>query len=220
MIAFEMKVKGTNVLRGRTRRSTSSGPSRGLPGIPFLAPWANRLDEQAFYAERQAVRVRHGARQRERRPSHSRFSDRTDQWQVVEPKADGKSAWVTSRLDRLKQPVWMKQFPFAHTIEMTHRLQDGALEMLTKSRTHAAEPMPVSIGFHPYYQLTDSPRDEWTVAIPARTWWMLDYRKVADRRNRADRADLPGRQGRAKDYNLDDVFSDLVRDAQGRATPC
>ena len=64
-------------------------------------------------------------------PIHG-FMSRTDQWQVVEAKADGKSAWVTSRLDVYKQPMWMKQWPFAHTIEMTYRLQDGVLEVQTK----------------------------------------------------------------------------------------
>ena len=37
-------------------------------------------------------------------PSHG-FLGRSDQWQVVELKADGKSAWVTSRLDFYKQPM-------------------------------------------------------------------------------------------------------------------
>ena len=65
-------------------------------------------------------------------PIHG-FMTRTDQWQVLEAKADGKAAWVTSRLDTSKQPAWMKQWPFAHTIDVTYRLQDGTLEVLTKS---------------------------------------------------------------------------------------
>ena len=47
----------------------------------------------------------------------------------------------------------MKQWPFAHTIDVTYRLQDGTLEVLTKVTNHAIEPMPVSLGWHPYYQL-------------------------------------------------------------------
>src|SRR6266576_734283 len=66
-------------------------------------------------------------------------------------KADGKSAWVTSRLDVFKQPMAMKQWPFAHTIEMTHRLQDGVLQIQTTLHNMSAEPMPATIGFHPYY---------------------------------------------------------------------
>jgi len=150
-------------------------------------------------------------------PIHG-FMTRTDQWQVLEAKSDDKAAWVTSRLDAYKQPMWMKQWPFAHTIDVTYRLQDGTLEVLTKVTNHAIEPMPVSLGWHPYYQLTDSPREEWTVSIPARQWWTLDYRKVPTGATEPVEKIFPGGKGTLKDYNLDDVFSDLSRDAQGRAT--
>ncbi len=218
-MAYEMKVKGHNVLRF-TLPSIDDLRAKpaGMHGIPFMGPWANRLDEQAFYAngkrypfDMQLGNV-NGAI-----PIHG-FMTRTDQWQVVEAKHDGTSAWVTSRLETQKQPSWMKQWPFAHTIDMTYRLQDGVLEVFTKVTNLAAEPMPVSIGYHPYYQLTDSAREEWTVSIPARTRWLLSYQKVPTGEIEAADKFFPGGKGALKDYNLDDVFSDLVRDAQGRAT--
>ena len=97
----------------------------------------------------------------------------TDRWRVVDVNADGSSAWVTSRLEFFREPLWMKQFPFAHTIDMTHRLQDGMLEVTTKIESLSADPMPVSIGFHPYFRLTDSDRRDWTVSIGARRRWRL-----------------------------------------------
>jgi aldose 1-epimerase len=150
-------------------------------------------------------------------PIHG-FMSRTNQWQVIDVKSDGRSAWVTGRLETFKQPDWMKQWPFAHTIDVTYRLQDGTLEVLTKVTNNAAEPMPVSLGWHPYYQLTDSPREEWTVTIPARTRWLLDYRKVPTGQTESTDKFFPNGKGTLKDYNLDDVFSDLIRDQQGRAT--
>src|SRR4051812_27740497 len=50
--AFSMKVKGKNVLQSpyASEAEYVKGPVRGMSGIPFLAPWANRLDEPAFYA--------------------------------------------------------------------------------------------------------------------------------------------------------------------------
>jgi aldose 1-epimerase len=176
------------------------------------------LDEQAFYAngKRYAFDMELG-NVTGAIPIHG-FMSRTDQWQVVEAKSDGKSAWVTSRLDTYKQPMWMKQWPFAHTIEMTYRLQDGTLETHTKVINMASEPMPVSLGYHPYFQLTDSPREEWVVTVPAKTRWLLDYRKVPTGETESADKFFPGGKGTLKDYNLDDVFSDLNRDAQGRAT--
>lgn len=218
MIAYEMDVKGHNVLRGPASIDEFRAKPAGLPGIPLLAPWANRLDEQAFYANGKRYPFDmelgnvNGAI-----PIHG-FMTRTDQWHVVEAKADGRAAWVTAKLETFKQPAWMKQWPFAHTLDVTYRLQDGTLEVLTKVTNHAIEPMPVSLGWHPYYQLTDSPREEWTVSIPARAWWRLDYRKVPTGVVDPVEKIFPGRTGTLKDYNLDDVFADLVRDAQGRAT--
>jgi aldose 1-epimerase len=218
MIAYEMKVKGQNVLRGPASIDEFRAKPAGLPGIPLLAPWANRLDEQAFYANGKRYPFDmelgnvNGAI-----PIHG-FMTRTDQWQVIEEKTDGKAAWVSARLDTSKQSAWMKQWPFAHTIDVTYRLQDGTLEVLTKVTNNAAEPMPVSLGWHPYYQLTDSPREEWTVSIPARSWWRLDYRKVPTGVVDPVEKIFPGGKGALKDYNLDDVFADLVRDSQGRAT--
>jgi aldose 1-epimerase len=218
-MAYEMKVKGHNILRFPFASIDEfKATPTGLHGIPLMAPWANRLDEPAFYAngKRYAFDMQLG-NVTGAIPIHG-FMSRTDQWQVVEVKADGKSAWITSRLDAYKQPMWMKQWPFAFAMEMTYRLQDGALEVLTRMTNMAAEPMPVSIGYHPFYQLTDSPREEWTITVPARTRWLLQYQKVPTGQTESTDKFFPGGKGALKDYNLDDVFGELVRDAQGRAT--
>src|SRR5436309_14443296 len=105
-------------------------------------------------------------------PIHG-FLSANNQWQVIEVKADAASAWLTSKLEFYRQPMWMKQWPFAHTVEIAHRLRDGVLEVRTTITNMSAEPMPVAIGFHPYFQLTDSRRDEWTIQVGARTHWLL-----------------------------------------------
>ena len=112
----------------------------------------------------------------------------------------------------------MKQFPFAHRITMTYRLQDGVLEVHTSIENMSAEPMPVSVGFHPYVKLTDSTRDEWIISVPAKTHWLLAQTKVPTGETEPIERLFPNPQSAAlKDYNLDDVFTDLVRDEQGRA---
>ena len=40
-----------------------------MSGIPFMGPWANRLDEQAFYANGRKYAFDMDARQRARRAS-------------------------------------------------------------------------------------------------------------------------------------------------------
>ena len=218
-IAYEMKVRGQHVLRFpfASVKEFIAKPT-GLHGIPLLAPWANRLDGAAFYANsrRYALDLQlgnvsgpyaiHG------------FLARTNQWQVLEVIADAGSAWVTSHLDVGAQPDWMRQWPFAHRIEMTYRLREGVLEVSTRVTNRAADPMPVALGYHPYFKLTDSPRAEWTVKVPARTRWLLADTKLPTGETEPAERLLPNQTGRLKDMVLDDVFADLARDAQGRAT--
>ena len=218
-IAFEMKVKGQNVLRWPFASVDDFKAKPAMSGIPFLGPWANRLDEQAFYANgrRYAFDMELG-NVRGAIPIHG-FLTTNSRWQVVEEKADGRASWVTSRLEFFREPAWIKQWPFAHTIDMTYRLQNGVLEVQTKITNMSSEPMPVAVGFHPYYQLTDSARNDWTISVAARTHWLLAANKVPTGETEPIERLFP--QPRAttlRGYDLDDVFSDLDRDAQGRAT--
>ena len=218
-IAFEMQVKGHNILRFPHATLADFKARPNATGIPFMGPWANRLDEQAFYANgrRYAFDMSLG-NVRGAIPIHG-FLTTTDQWHVTAMAANRESAWVTSRLEFFRQPSWMKQWPFAHIIDMTYRLANGHLEVQTIITNTSAEPMPVAIGFHPYFQLTDSPRDEWTIAIGARRRWVLDANKVPTGETVPVEQLFPDPgSSPLRDYSLDDVFSDLVRDSEGRAT--
>ncbi len=191
----------------------------GLNGIPFLAPWANRLDEQAFYANgRKYVFDVQLGNVRSDHAIHGLLGAARE-WRVVDLGADERGAWVTSRLDFYRNPAWMRQFPFAHAIDMTYRLERGALQVETSIENLSVEPMPVAVGFHPYFQLPDCPRDEWTIAVAAATEWVLGADKLPTGRTEpigrrfADPSAVP-----LKDHDLDHVFTDLVRDRSGCAT--
>ena len=218
-IAYRMTVKGHDVLRWPHASLDAFKASPNATGIPFMAPWINRLDEQAFYANgtRYPFDMSLG-NVRGAIPIHG-FITTTDRWQLGSTGADRDSAWATSRLEFHRQPAWMKQWPFAHTIEMTYRLREGVLEVATAIVNLSAEPMPVSVGFHPYFQLTDSRRDDWTISVGARTHWLLQANKVPTGETEPIERFLPNPAGAAlRDLDLDDDFSDLVRDARGRAT--
>jgi aldose 1-epimerase len=218
-LTVEMKVKGHNVLRFPFESAAEYKGGSGSIGIPFLAPWADRLDEQAFYANgtRYAFDMTLG-NVRGENPIHG-FLTSVPDWNVIETRADGQSAWVTSRLDFYKHPDWMKQFPFAHTIEMTHRLRDGVLEVATRIDNLSIEPMPAVIGFHPFFQLTDSPRDEWTISVAARTHWPVSEAKMPTGVTQPiDKFFANPAAVLLAPLELDDVFSDLIRDARGQAT--
>ena len=218
-LTVEMKVKGHNILRFPLESTSQYKGGTGSIGIPFLAPWADRLDEQAFYAngKRYAFDMSLG-NIRGANPIHGFLTSASD-WNVIELRADGQSAWVTSKLEFFRHPSWMKQFPFAHRIEMTHRLRDGVLEVATRVDNLSVEPMPVAIGFHPFFQLTDSPRDEWTLSVAAKTHWPLTEAKMPAGGTQAiERFFSNPAAIDLAPLELDDVFSDLVRDDRGMAT--
>jgi aldose 1-epimerase len=216
-VVFEMKVHGQNVIFFSPASLDAFRQRPSNTGIPFLGPWANRLDEQAFYANGKRFPFNMdlgnvtGAH-----PIHGFLSYAPRE--VVMLKADGNSAWLTTRLDVYRNPSWMAQFPFAHTVEVTHRLRNGELEVTTSVENLSSDPMPLSIGFHPYFQLTDSPRDEWTLSVPAHIQYLLSNDKIPTGETRPIQEFFPTPQSVAlKDFNLDDVFGDLARDASGQA---
>ena len=216
--AYEMVVKGQNVIRMPFATVDDFRARPGLNGIPLLAPFANRLDEPAFYANGKKYNFDlELGNVRGPIPIHGYLSNAKD-WKLVEAKADGNSAWVTNRLDFYRNPEWMQQFPFAHTLEMTYRLSDGVLEVKTKIENLSVEPMPVAIGFNPYFQLTDSTREDWVLSIAARTQWLLADNKIPTGETEPADKFFPNRKAvPLKDFDLDHVFGDLERDAQGRA---
>jgi aldose 1-epimerase len=138
-----------------------------LGGVPFLAPWANRLDPVSFVANgnRYVLNPELGNLRFDSHhlPIHGLLAFASG-WKIERQERSS----VTSRLEFWRFPKWMAQFPFAIAIEMTHRLSRATLQVETAIENLSAEPVPVCVGFHPYFQLPDSPRDSWRVRIAAR----------------------------------------------------
>ncbi len=209
-IAYEMKVHGQPILMPPAASLAEWKTKTSQAGIPFLAPWANRMDQDSYWANGKKYLLNPEAANLRRdgngQPIHGLLLFASG-WQVVAIKADAQGAEVTSRLEFWKHPEWMAQFPFAHTIEMTHRLADGALEVRTAIQNHSLDPMPIMIGFHPWYQIPDSSRDAWTLHLPVREHYALSSKLIPTGETKAvDFADpfpLAGRE-------FDDVFGGLI----------
>jgi aldose 1-epimerase len=212
--AYEMKVHGKNILYFPVTDLSQVQKTPGLSGIPFLAPWANRLGEQAFWANGKQYPFNMTlGNVRGPIPTHGLVSN-SAYWHVTEAAADAQSAHVTSKLEFWKHPELMAQWPFAHEYEMTYRLADGVLEVQVAVTNLSTESMPISLGFHPYYRIPDVSRDEWTAHLAARKMIVADNRLVATGEFKS--MELPDPLP-LKTNNLDTGFTDLVRDADGRA---
>lgn len=220
-IAYEFVVNGKNAYWFPFESVAEFAAKPQLCGNPFLAPWANRLDEDGFYTNGTKFQLNASlgnfGRDPTGQPIHG-LLQYSPAWQVVDLKADSDSATVTSELRFAEFPALMAQFPFAHTIEMTYRLSGTTLETRTRISNQSADTMPLSIGYHPYFQLHDAPRDDWRVHIAADSLWELND-KLTPTGNRGPASDeFPEADNLGlKGVFLDHVFGDLQRDSDGVA---
>jgi aldose 1-epimerase len=215
--AVEMKVNGKNAFWFPQSNLAEYKAKPTFSANPFLAPWANRLDQDGFYANGKHYSLDRGLKNYRTdgndHPIHGLLSY-AKEWKVMDLKATAEGAEVRSRLEFWRYPDYMAQFPFAHTIDMVHRLHDGTLEVETVLENHATEPMPVSVGFHPYFHLSDAPRNEWKVTLPVRESVVLSPQLVPTGETKPSpyKSPLP-----LAGVALDDVFTGLVRGESGRA---
>jgi aldose 1-epimerase len=221
--AYEFVVHGRNVISMNIPSTTALRNNPGLNGIPFLAPFANRLDEMAFYANGKKYSFDPGIGNVRAPIPQQGFVNSTHDWKLVAARADADGAYVVSKLDFYRNPDWMKQFPFAQTYTMTVRLKNGTLEVNTRIDNLSTQPLPVSIGYHPYFALPETDRNHWSLDFGAETHWLetdahlpTGEKETSDTFFGGDHHNVP--LSRFADKRFDEVFSDLDRDAQGRAS--
>jgi aldose 1-epimerase len=211
-MAYQFAVHGRNILWFPFGGPDELRAAPNLCGIPFLAPWANRIDGDAYWVNGKQYALNAALGNLRRDPNHRPIHGLllfSPLWTLIAAEADAESASATSRLEFWKHPELMAQFPFAHEITMGYRLAGGSLEVSTQLTNLAAEPMPVAVGYHPYFHLHDAPRDEWQVHLAARDHLVLDEFLIPTGQRRpmefADPHPL-------RDGPIDDVFTGLIRD--------
>jgi len=216
-IAYEYVVRGKNAFWWPFESVGAFAEAPKLSGNPLLWPWANRLDRDGFFFHGKfyALRTDLGNVRRDgsNLPIHGLLAF-SRAWRVVETGADEHSAWAVSRIEYARHPDLAAQFPFAHTIEMTYRLRRGELEVETRVANESVETMPVSLGYHPYFQLHDAPREEWRVHLAARSRWELGEKLTPTGAKTAASERFPEWEDLSlAGITLDDVFGDLIREA-------
>ena len=216
-MAYEIKVAGKNILFFPFHSPAELKENPTFCAIPFLAPWANRIDDDAYWAngKRYLLNPDLGNLRRDgnKKPIHG-LVNFSPLWTLAAAAANEHAAWATSRFEFTKYPEMMAQFPFAHTITMTYRLSNGEVEVETTLDNLSAESMPVAIGYHPYFHLDDSPRDQWKVHLAARDHLLLNSLLMPTGERKPVEFPDPYL---LKDGQLDDVFGGLVRGPDGRA---
>jgi aldose 1-epimerase len=181
-------------------------------GIPLLHPWANRLGGFGYAFDGEVVAFapsspdiyveEHGLPLHGLRPAVSG-------WEVTESS--------DQRLVAAREFTGVAEFPFDHALEVVAELTEHALT-LTTTLTAGTRPVPVSFGYHPFFQLPGVPRAEWEIALPVGDRLLLDERLVPTG-ERVAAGDLDGRLGeRIFDdaFTLDELRGPFVLQGGGR----
>jgi aldose 1-epimerase len=112
------------------------------------------------------------------------------------------------------QPGW----PGTLDLRIEYRLSDDGLSVATRAENTGAEACPFGAGFHPYFGLGAPAVDELALSVPARTRVEADERGLPTGRTSVAGSRFDYRAGRQiGDARLDDCFTDLDRDPDGRA---
>jgi len=216
--AIEFSLRGDNYMYTGGLSVPEIRDKHKLVGNPLLAPWANRLLPSSFPANGKIYELSEtvGNLRKDGNglPIHGLLAF-SDAWEVMHTEALENRAEVTCRLEFWRHPALMAQWPFAHSLFMTYRLQGGALEVETVVENYALEPMPIAIGYHPYFQLPGVPRDEWHATVPAKQLAILNDRFTPTGEKKPFDAVKPLA---LREHVLDSVFEDLVRDEKQQTT--
>lgn len=187
-----------------------------MGGIPFLAPWANRLSGDRYWVNGQEYKIDSQIDNVRRdafgHPIHGLVLFAP--WTIVDLAATESEARVTSQIDLSERSDWLKQFPFPHSLTLTHSLTQGQLTVRLQVANHSRHALPLSMGFHPYFAVPGGDRDRCRVSLPVRNRLRLNSEMLPTGEMEpwdADKSfDLEG-------LSFDDGFTSLVRSVEGDA---
>ena len=123
-------------------------------GLPLLAPWANRLGALRYEAAGVSVDLDGLALHTDAKglPIHGLLIGATA-WHVDRVSSDADTAILRASIT-----VDTPAFPFPHRIEVVIVVAEARLTVDTSVIPTSDQTVPVAFGWHPYLQLTDTPR--------------------------------------------------------------
>jgi aldose 1-epimerase len=171
MLCASLRHRGDQVL-GRVKDLGSLHALGQAAGMPLLHPWANRLAGHRYRAAGREVEL-------DPRSPLLRHDDHglpihgvpwpLLTWELTEVRPSALSARLEWTGDER-----LAVFPFRHRLELAVTLGAEGLTVATVLTAGSDGPVPVSFGFHPYFELPGLPRPEWRLELPAMRKLTLD----------------------------------------------
>jgi aldose 1-epimerase len=179
MVGCSLRDRGTELL-GRRGGLPAYVAERKTFGIPLLYPWANRIATSRFRLAGRDVIIDPAAtpvRLDAGLPIHGLLAAVAG-WTVERHEATSDGARLDARFDFGADPALAAAFPFPHVLRIAATVADRTLTIATTVEASEASPVPIAFGYHPYLQLPDVPRADWTVELPVRERLVLDERML------------------------------------------
>lgn len=200
MLGASLKFKGIELLR-QIQDLDVAAVKGSTAGIPFMHPWANRIDGMKYTVAGKQVTL-------DARSSLLHFDGNglpihgvpwsKLPWQIVAATPSSIRAsleWSSSDL--------LAIFPFPHRVEMLTKLDCEGLQIEVTLLAGEVGPVPVSFGFHPYFGLSGAPRDSWRLTMPGMQRLSLDARCIPT----GDRSQYPAFDHLLAGHSFDDGFA-------------
>lgn len=181
-----------------------------LSGNPFLFPWANRLQEDGFWFQGRYYPVQAELRDGNGLPLHGLALSCADLY-AFRAESSHAFASLTTVLQVAPGSDLYLSWPFAQTITVTHRLEEGRLTITTTIQNDGKSALPVSFGYHPYFACS-RPRRDLFLTVPDCQVLELDERLLPTGSRQSMQRKWPvGPGGRLalEKITLDDVLIDL-----------
>lgn len=146
-------------------------PEPLLAGNPFLFPWANRLQSDVYYFQKQGHSVDPLLRDANGLPLHGLMLDQL--WTDFSAEAGQNFVRLDSRFCLDKTHRVYQSFPFRQDIVISYVLRSESLHIRTVIVNKGDGPLPLSFGFHPYFRC-DVPRHDVRFVLPQAKVVILD----------------------------------------------
>jgi aldose 1-epimerase len=180
MVGCSLRHRGAELL-GQRGGLAAYAANRSTMGIPLLHPWANRLGAARFGLAGREVDLGLAepppSTDPEGLPIHGLLAAAPG-WRVTKQEETGGGGRLAARFDFSARPGLMRAFPFPHEIEIEATLDGSRLAIETTVTATGDAPVPVSFGYHPYFQLPGLDRADWRVEIPVAERLVLDERML------------------------------------------
>lgn len=174
----------------------------------LLMPWPNRIRDGRFS-----------------------FGGRDLQLALTEPKrghaSHGLARWATWTVEEhtahsvslVLRIMAQTGYPWSVDLHVLYDLSADGLTVTQSATNLAGEPAPYACGAHPYLSVGSGPVDRWELTLPAATRVLADDRLIPVGTEAVEGTPYDFQMARpVLGTRFDHAFTDLARDASGRAT--